>query len=104
MSTNSKHYSTPTREALKSLGADGATVEDLLGPEPELTFTVVHADLSKYADRQLEGRLAHYEREYLFERDARLRNDFKIEVDKTKAEIRRRQLMRFEEAERAFTE
>jgi hypothetical protein len=81
-----------------------ATLEELTGPEPELTFTVVHADLTKYTDKALEGRLAYYEREHLFERDPSLRADLKIEVEKTRAEIRRRQLMRFAEAERAFTE
>lgn len=79
-----------------------STMEELLGPEPELTFDVTTADLSHYSERALEGRRAHYDREYLFERDPKLRAAFKVEIERTDAELRRRFMYRTAEARRVF--
>jgi hypothetical protein len=67
-----------------------------------LTRDVSQADLSKYPDHELDGRLVYYEREHLFERDARLRAAFRKEIDRTRIEINRRKMYAREEAERVF--
>lgn len=59
--------------------------------------------LPKMSDAALEGRLVQYERDYAFERDPQLRGEFKTEVARTKAEIKRRKDQRVKEAiEKAF--
>jgi hypothetical protein len=67
-----------------------------------LTEDVTQADLTKYADHQLEGRRAYYEREALFERDYPTREALKGELHRTNLELDRRRAMRMAEAERVF--
>lgn len=72
-------------------------------PSPDiLPIEVTQAYLPQYDEDQLEGRLTHYEREALFERDTDTRAALKIEVERTESELRRRRMYRRAEADRVF--
>lgn len=67
-----------------------------------LTNDVTQADLSKYPDHQLAGRLAYYERQYTFENSKKLRFQFRCEVERTRIEIKKRAMYARKEADRVF--
>ena len=64
---------------------------------------VTKAPLEIYSDAALQGRLAHYEREALLERDAAKRGVWKAEAGRTRNEINRRRLLKQAEAEKVFS-
>lgn len=63
---------------------------------------VRQANLNLYSDAALTGRLAHYEREALLERDVQLSRAWKQETQRTRIEINRRKMYRQREADRVF--
>jgi hypothetical protein len=66
-----------------------------------LVDEVRFSDLRKMNDANLAGRLAYYEREYTFELNKKKRAEFYREVIRTKIELRRRVLVKREEAIKA---
>ena len=70
--------------------------------ESYLLDEVKTADLTKYTDANLAGRLADYERKYTFETNQSIRAEFKIERDRTRTEINRRKMYQTREADRVF--
>lgn len=73
-----------------------------LGGSDELPPEVTCADLTKYPLAELNGRIAHYTREKLFERKAALRAAYQIEIERTVIELNRRGMYARAEAERVF--
>lgn len=63
---------------------------------------VTHAQLDRYTDEALEGRLAYYEREALLERKADLRAAWQLEARMTRNEIAQRRAERSASAEALF--
>ena len=63
---------------------------------------VAHAQLERYSDDQLEGRVAHYEREALLERNSELRAAWQLEARMTRTEIARRRAEKRVDAEALF--
>jgi hypothetical protein len=63
---------------------------------------VVQADLTKYTLKALEGRLAYYTKEALFERNGRIAAENRNEAERTKTEIDRRKIYERAEANRVF--
>ena len=61
---------------------------------PSLPDEVIFANLGTYTDAALDGRVAHFEREALFERDKTTRIACRAEAERTKDEIDRRRLER----------
>ena len=70
--------------------------------EKFLTEDVTQADLSKYPQHQLEGRYTYYERQYTFERNEKIREQFHVEMIRTEIELARRRIYTRKEAERVF--
>jgi hypothetical protein len=84
---------------------DGTTYEtalDHFAKKGFLTEDVTQSDLTKMPPHQLEGRAAFYEREALFERNARIRRENQAEAERTRIEINRRKMYLRAEAERVF--
>jgi hypothetical protein len=67
-----------------------------------IPLEVTHAHLARYSDAALAGRLAHYQREAIFERDSALRFAWASQVEETKNEIERRRLVAASEADKVF--
>lgn len=68
----------------------------------DVPVEVTSSPLAKFTDEALEGRLRHYEREAIFERNVKTREAWKREVERTQAEINRRKFIARQQAERAF--
>jgi hypothetical protein len=67
-----------------------------------IPLEVTHAHLGRYSDASLAGRLSHYRREAIFERDAALRFAWQAQVEATKNEIARRRYAAASEADKVF--
>lgn len=89
----------PRREDVFNLWANPS---DHVARAAHLTEDVTQADLTKYTDAQIEGRLNYYLRQYTFERSFQGRREFKQEIQRTKVELNRRKLYTRTEADRVF--
>lgn len=96
------HQTTTFPDTREDQTAFEAMVAELLKGEPFLPEEVRCADLAKYPEHQLEGRLAFYEREAVFEPNPKIRVESKKEVLRTKIELNRRKMYQRKEADRVF--
>jgi hypothetical protein len=93
---------TPPRDRTDEVPTFDRDLQGALSGGRFLTDDVTQSDLAKYPLHQLEARLIQYERDYTFERNPKLRAEFKGEVDRTRVEINRRKMYATREAERVF--